>query len=47
MARMTKVRALLGVVFAIIILVVFAAFAAKVLGWNIPLLNDIPGPGNM
>ncbi|MEA3365920.1 MAG: hypothetical protein U9Q79_09810 [Candidatus Hydrogenedentes bacterium] len=47
MARMTKVRAFLGAVFAIVILIVFLALAARVLGWDIPMLNNIPGPGNM
>ncbi len=43
MARMTKVRTFLGAVFAIIVLIVFVAIAARVLGWNIPILNDIAG----
>lgn len=42
MARMTKVRGFLGAVFAIVILIVFVAIAARVLGWDIPVLNDIP-----
>ncbi|MFO7974246.1 MAG: hypothetical protein R6V12_06405 [Candidatus Hydrogenedentota bacterium] len=47
MARMTKIRAFLGAVFAIVILIVFIAIAARVLGWDIPVLNDMPGPENM
>ena len=44
MARMTKVRGFLGAVVAIVVLVVFVAIAARVLGWDIPLLNNISGP---
>ena len=39
MVRMTKVRGFLGAVVAIVVLVVFIAIVARVLGWDIPLLN--------
>jgi len=47
MVRMTKVRGFLGALFAIIVLIVFAVIAARVLGWDIPVLGGIAGPADM
>lgn len=41
--RKTQIRAFLGAVFAIIVLVVFAAIAAALFGMDIPVLRDISG----
>jgi hypothetical protein len=41
LVRMTKVRGFIGVVFAIAVLVLFAAFVAPQMGWDIPVLNSI------
>lgn len=47
MVRMTRIRGFLGAVFAIVVLIVFAIIAARVLGWGIPALGGIAGPADM
>ncbi len=39
--RWTQIRAFIGGVFAIAILILFAAAATGLFGWNIPILSDI------
>jgi hypothetical protein len=39
--RKTRIRAFIGAVFAIVVLIVFAAIAAKAMGKDIPILRDI------
>lgn len=39
--RWTQIRAFIGGVFAIAILILFGAVAAGLFGWNIPILTDI------
>lgn len=41
--RKTQIRALLGTVFAIAILVVFAAIAASAMNKDVPVLRTISG----
>lgn len=38
---MTKIRAFIAGVVAVVLLVVFAAFTARVLGWHVPILTAI------
>ena len=42
MVRMTKVRAFVAAVFAIVVLAVFVAIAGRILGFDIPGLSKIP-----
>lgn len=39
--RMTKTREIFGAIFALVLLVIFAAIATGLFGWNIPVLRDI------
>jgi ABC-type phosphate/phosphonate transport system permease subunit len=39
--RKTQIRAFIGTVFAIVVLIVFAAIAASAMGKDIPILRDI------
>ncbi len=41
--RATKVRAFIGAVFAIVVLVLFAAVATSMLGMEVPVLSGIAG----
>ena len=41
LVRMTKVRQVIGVLFAIIVLVLAAVFADAKLGWNVSVLDSI------
>jgi len=41
--RKTQIRALLGALFAIVVLTVFAAIAASAMGKDVPILRDISG----
>ncbi len=41
--RKTQIRAFIGTVFAIAVLVVFAAIAASAMGKDIPILRNISG----
>lgn len=39
--RKTQIRAFIGTVFAIVVLIVFAAIAASAMGMDIPILRNI------
>ena len=39
--RWTQIRAFIGAIFAIAVLILFAAIAAGLFGWNVPVLSDI------
>ncbi len=39
--RMTKTREMIGAIFAIVLVILFAAIATGLFGWNIPVLRDI------
>lgn len=37
----TKVRAFIGAIVAIVLVVLLAAFGARALGWDVPILRNI------
>lgn len=41
LVKTRKLREIIGVLVAIVLIVVFAAIGAAVAGWDIPLLSDI------